>query len=80
MSHVSEETRKRVVREHIQEGRTLVSLAAEYGVSKTTISNWVRAYREECQTNDAKKSQLELMEEVRKLPQEKAELEKENLF
>lgn len=80
MSHVSEETRKRVVREHIKEGRTLVSLTAGYGVSKATISNWVRAYREECQTNDAEKSQLELMEEVRKLRQEKAELEKENLF
>lgn len=80
MQHISDETRKRVVREHIQDGRTINSLAAEYGVSKVTISNWVRAYREECQTNDAEKSQLELMEEVRKLRQEKAELEKENLF
>ena len=80
MQHISDETRKRVVREHIQDGRTINSLAAEYGVSKATISNWVRACREECQTNDAEKSQLELMEEVRKLRQEKAELEKENLF
>ena len=79
-SYISDETRKKVVREHIQDGRTLVSLAAEYGVAKATISNWVRAYREECQTNDSEKSQLELMEEVRKLRQEKAELEKENLF
>ena len=76
-SYISDETRKKVVREHIQDGRTLVSLAAEYGVAKATISNWVRAYREECQTNDSEKSQLELMEEVRKLRQEKAELEKE---
>ena len=80
MQHISDETRKRVVREHIQDGRTINSLAAEYGMSKATISNWVRVYREECQTNDAEKSQLELMEEVRKLRQEKAELEKENLF
>lgn len=80
MQHISDETRKKVVREHIQDSRTINSLAAEYGVSKATISNWVRAYREECQTNDAEKSQLELMEEVRKLRQEKAELEKENLF
>ena len=56
------------------------SLAAEYGVSKATVFNWVHAYRKECQTNDSKKSQLELMEEVRRLRQEKAELEKENLF
>ncbi len=80
MQHFTAETRKRVVREHIQDGGTIVSLAAEYGVSKATVSNWVRAYREECQTNDAEKSQLELMEEVRKLRQEKSELEKENLF
>lgn len=60
--------------------RTLESLAAEYGVAKATVSNWVHIYREECQTNDTEKSPLELMEEVRRLRQEKAELEKENLF
>lgn len=36
MQKITDETRMRVVREHIQEGRTLVSLAAEYGVSKAT--------------------------------------------
>ncbi len=80
MQQITAETRKRVVRKHIQDGRTIVSLAAEYGVSKATVSNWVRAYCEECQTNDAEKSQLELMEEIRKLRQQKAELEKENHF
>ncbi len=80
MRQIITETRKRVVRKHIQDGSSLVSLAAEYGVSKATVSNWVHAYREECQTNDTEKSQLELMEEVRKLRQEKAELEKENNF
>ncbi len=80
MTQFSDATRKKIVKQHIQEGRTLASLAAEYGVSKASISNWVRAYREECQTDDDAKSQLELMEEVRKLRQEKAELEKENDF
>jgi Transposase. len=80
MKQFSEKTRREVVRAHIQDGRTLGSLAAEYGVSKATISNWVRAYREECQNNESEMSQLELMEEVRRLRQEKAELEKENLF
>ena len=80
MTQFSDATRKKIVKQHIQDGRTLQSLAAEYGVSKASISNWVHAYREECQTNDAEKSQLELMEEVRKLRQEKAELEKENDF
>ncbi len=49
-------------------------------ISKASISNWVRDYREECQTNDEEKSQLELMEEVRRLRRENAELEKENDF
>ena len=80
MTQFSDATRKKIVKQHIQDGRTLQSLAAEYGVSKASISNWVHAYREECQTNDAEKSQLELMEEVRKLRQEKAELEKDNDF
>ena len=80
MSKVRPESKKEIVQLHIQEGRTLSSLAAEYGVSTATISNWVRAYREECQTNEEAMNQLELMQEIRKLRQEKAELEKENLF
>lgn len=80
MSQFTNETKKRVVREHIQDGRSLSSLAAEYGVSQATVSNWVRAYREECQSNDAEKSNLELMEEVQKLRKEKAALQKENDF
>ena len=80
MTRFSDATRKKIVKQHIQDGRTLSSLAAEYGVSAASISNWVRAYREECQKNDEEMSQLELMEEVRRLRQEKAELEKENDF
>ena len=80
MSKVRPESKKKIVQLHIQEGRTLSSLAAEYGVSTATISNWVQAYREECQNNEEAMNQLELMQEIRKLRQEKAELEKENLF
>ena len=79
-NNLLKKTKREVVRAHIQDGRTLSSLAAEYGVSNATISNWVRAYREECQTNEFEMLQLQLMEEVRRLRQEKAELEKENSF
>lgn len=68
------------IKSHIQYGRTIASLAAEYGVSSASISNWVRTYREECQTNDATKSEYELMQEVHKLRQELAEAKKENDF
>ncbi|WP_347131603.1 transposase [Streptococcus thermophilus] len=71
---------KKIVRLYIQDGQTLKSLAAEYGVFQASISNWVRHYRKECQTNNKEKSQLELTEKVRKLRQEKADLEKKNDF
>ena len=80
MKQFTEELKKQVVRAHIQDGRTLRSLAAEYGVSKATISNWIHAYREECHNNVEEMTQLQLMEENRKLRQEKAELEKEVSF
>lgn len=80
MTHYSDATRKKVVQQHIQDGRTIKSLAAEYGVSTASISNQARDYRKECQSNNEEKSQLELIEEVRKLRLEKAELEKENDF
>ena len=67
MTQYTDATRKKVVQQPIQDGRTIKSLAAEYGVSQASISNWVRAYREEFQTNDEEKSQLELMEEAWKL-------------
>ena len=51
--------------------KDLEESATEYGVSPATVSNWVRAYREECLTNDKQKSKLELMEENRKLRQQK---------
>lgn len=39
MTHYSDATRKKVVQQHIQDGRTIKSLAAEYGVSTASISN-----------------------------------------
>ena len=80
MQTITDETKKKVVKLHIQEGRTIASLAAEYGVCKATISNWIRTYREECQINDATKSEYELMREVRQLRQELVEAKKENDF
>lgn len=80
MKKITDETKKKVVKLHIQDGRTLASLAAEYGICTASISNWIRAYREECQTNDAAKSEYELMQEVNQLRQELAEAKKENNF
>ena len=55
MTRISDETRRKVVRAHIQDGRTIASLMTEYGISGATVSNWVRSYREECQNKDEEK-------------------------
>ena len=80
MSQFTEEAKEKVVKQHIQDTRTMASLSAEYGASKATISNWIRNYREECRNNDEVKNEYELMQEVRKLRQQLEEAEKENRF
>ncbi len=74
------EFKKNIVRLHIEEGRTLSSLADEYGVSKASISIWVRNYREECQTNQETKTEHSFMQENRRLRKQLEEMQKENQF
>jgi transposase len=38
MQHYEEEFKQRIIRLHLEEGRTLKSLSEEYGVSKASIS------------------------------------------
>mgnify|MGYP005900737015 FL=1 len=74
------EFKKKIVRLHLEEGRTLKGLAAEYGVSKASISNWTKQFREECQTNDEAKADYDYMKENLQLKKQLAELQKENDF
>lgn len=67
MQKATEETKKKVVKLHLQDGRTIASLSSEYGISKASVTNWVRKYREECQTNEEAKNEYELMLENRQL-------------
>jgi transposase len=79
-SHYETEFKKKIVRLHLEEGRTLISLSEEYGVSKASISNWVNQLREECQTNNEAKEDYDYMKENLRLRKELAELQKENDF
>jgi len=63
MQHYEEELKQRIVRLHLEEGRTLKSLAEEYGVSKAIISIWARDYCEGCQTNQENKEEYDIMNE-----------------
>lgn len=58
------EFKNKIIRLHLEEGRTLMSLAQEYKVNKASISNWVKSYREECQVNHYIKEEV-----YKKLPQ-----------
>lgn len=74
------EFKKKIVRLHLEEGRTLKGLAEEYGISKASISNWTKQFREECQTNEEAKADYDYMKENLQLKKQLAELQKENDF
>ena len=78
--HYEPEFKKKIVRLHLEEGRTLKGLSAEYGVSKASISNWVAQFREECQTNTETQAEYDYMKENLQLRKQLAELQKENEF
>lgn len=42
------EFKEDIVRKHLSEGRSIVSLAREYEISKASVSNRVKEYRKEC--------------------------------
>ena len=46
-----------------RDARSLKGLAAEYGVSKASISNWTKQFREECQINEEAQADYDFMKE-----------------
>ena len=57
------EFKKKIVCLHLEEGRSLKGLASEYGISKASISNWTKQFREECLTNEEAKADYDFMKE-----------------
>jgi len=78
------EFKKKIVRLHLEEGRTYKSITAEYGVSKASISKWCTEFSQECQTkaiaNPNTPNEAELMKENLRLRRELEESKKEILF
>ena len=78
------EFKKKIVRLHVEEGRTYKSITAEYGVSKASISKWCTEFSKECQIkaydNPEIPNEMELMKENLRLRKELEEAKKENLF
>ena len=78
------EFKKKIVRLHLEEGRTYKSITAEYGVSKASISQWCAEFSEECQIkaqlNPDSPNEAALMKENLRLRKELEEAKKENIF
>ena len=78
------EFKKKIVRLHLEDGRTYKSITAEYGVSKASISKWCSEFSEKCQAkvcaDPNNQNEAELMKENLRLRRELEEARKENLF
>lgn len=79
-THFEAEFKKKIVRLHLEDGRSLRSLSEEYNISKSGISKWVQQFRNECQTNQEAKADYDYMKENLLLKKKLAELQKENDF
>ena len=71
---------KKIVHLHLEEGRTLKSLANESGVSHASISNQTARFSTECQTNEEAQADYDFMKENLQLKKQLARLQKENDF
>ena len=76
--------KRKLVRLHLEEGRSYKSLTQEYGVSKSAISKWVELFSNECQkkvnADPTALNDADLMKENLCLRKELEEARKENLF
>lgn len=82
--HDEPEFRKKIVRLHLEEGRTYKSIMEEYGIAKSSISKWCNKFSKECQkqanTKQGEPTELDMMKENLCLRRELKEMKKENLF
>lgn len=61
--HYETKFKKKIVRLHLEDGRSRKSLVAEYEVSHGSISNWTNQFRTECQTNEEANAEYDYMKE-----------------
>jgi transposase len=75
----SPEFREEAARMVVEGSRPIAQVAREYGLSETTLGNWVRAYRE-AHAGDEPPLQLSERARLRELERQNRELEMENTF
>ncbi len=74
------EFKKKIVQLYLEQGRTIKSLNEEFQLGDGTIRKWVRAFREEYETDPNLNNTKELYEENRRLRKQLEEQKKEIAF
>jgi len=72
--------RKKAIRLHLEEGRSVSSITKELHLGNGTLSYWIKQYRKECQTNPDTNEKSDLMTENQRLKKKLQEQEKEIQF
>lgn len=80
MSKYPKELKDKIIRLHLEEGRTLKSLTQEFHLGTGTITYWLKELRKECQSNPYIEDVTFSLEEKQHLVKELRELRKENEF
>lgn len=80
MKKYSEELKSKIIRLHLQEGRSQASLEQEFNLGRGSIYYWLKSYNKECQTNPSKAQEKQEFDDYLKLKKEVEELKKENAF
>lgn len=70
----------KIIRLHLEEGRTIKSLTNEYNLGSGTLRYWLNKHREECKNNPKLQSDTDQMLEIRRLKKELVESQKEVAF
>lgn len=70
----------KIIRLHLEDGRTISSLNKEYQLGSGTLNSWLRTYRKDCDVNPQQNEEKASYEEVRLLRKQLEELQKENRF
>lgn len=78
--HYSQDFKKEVVRAYMTGNKSTVPIAAGYNIAKSTVSQWVNQYKEECLYTTNPSSEPNGAKEIRRLNQLLNEKDKEIAF
>ena len=78
MKRYTDEFKKEIVKLYSSGDYTVDGLAAEYGVSHSSVVLWTKAYRKELLEHDAAKHER-VLKKINKLQQENTKLKEENV-